>query len=156
MKTFKLKKVPVYVKYKDLTTHEQRLVDRKLILPARAKGDLADEDGRQYVGVALDKITVMFSWNRRDPIGFNERRSNNKGKYGYRVGPIYVDPAYRGQGFATKMLTDLFEGIESYSYIDVNNHASQRAFANAGYVRQDKVSTFKGDDTEYYLYYKEE
>jgi len=50
----------------------------------------------------------------------------------FRVGPIYVDPKWRGKGVATDFLKSFFEHRSGRAYIEPNNTASKKSFEAAG------------------------
>lgn len=62
----------------------------------------------------------------------------------WRAGAIFVAPEHRGKGFATKAIKDFFEGNPNKRparvWIADYNLASQKAFLNAGFNKQERYN----------------
>ena len=54
---------------------------------------------------------------------------------GFRLGPIFVMPLYRGRGFTTKAYETYAKGKTCIAYIHHGNIGSEKAHAAAGFVK---------------------
>lgn len=106
---------------------------------------LAEARNDQFLGDVVyarksDKMILMMDGQKL--IGFAMPRLESGF---YRVGPIYVDPSYRGKGVAKDFLTWFFESRSGRAYIEPHNTASRKSFSAAGFVMTGKVHV-KGND----------
>lgn len=92
-----------------------------------------------HVNARLDE-NITFFFKQGTVIGYAIPRHID----GYwRVGPIYIDPAYRGLGVASTYILDFFKGKLGTAWIESDNVASQRTFLKAGFVKTTGTITGK-------------
>ena len=108
-------------------------------------GFVRPEEGRQRAGIYFNDALVGFMTPREEP---------NKG---WRIGAIYINPDYRNKGIGSKAINKFFEERDASSVpIGTDNIASQKAFANAGFVLldPDEILTDEKDGWEYQIWGK--
>ena len=109
-------------------------------------GFVYPQEDRQRAGIYLDNELVGFMTPREEDGG-------------WRAGAIYIRPDSRGKGIGSLAIDKFFEDKSASPVpIGLNNLASQKAFAKAGFVLldPDEVLTDEKDGWEYQLWGREE
>ena len=109
-------------------------------------GFVYPQEDRQRAGIYLDNELVGFMTPREEDGG-------------WRAGAIYIRPDSRGKGIGSLAIDKFFEDKSASPVpIGLNNLASQKAFAKAGFVLldPDDVLTDEKDGWEYQLWGREE
>ena len=109
-------------------------------------GFVYPQEDRQRAGIYLDDELVGFMTPREEDGG-------------WRAGAIYIRPDSRGKGIGSLAIDKFFEDKSASPVpIGLNNLASQKAFAKAGFVLldPDEVLTDEKDGWEYQLWGREE
>ena len=109
-------------------------------------GFVYPQEDRQRAGIYLDNELVGFMTPREEDGG-------------WRAGAIYIRPDSRGKGIGSLAIDKFFEDKSASPVpIGLNNLASQKAFAQAGFVLldPDEVLTDEKDGWEYQLWGREE
>ena len=109
-------------------------------------GFVYPQEDRQRAGIYLDGELVGFMTPREEDGG-------------WRAGAIYIRPDSRGKGIGSLAIDKFFEDKSASPVpIGLNNLASQKAFAQAGFVLldPDEVLTDEKDGWEYQLWGREE
>ncbi len=109
-------------------------------------GFVYPQEDRQRAGIYLDNELVGFMTPREEDGG-------------WRAGATYIHPDSRGKGIGSLAIDKFFEDKSASPVpIGLNNLASQKAFAKAGFVLldPDEVLTDEKDGWEYQLWGREE
>jgi RimJ/RimL family protein N-acetyltransferase len=80
-----------------------------------------DEPKRKRLPIYCESQLVGFATPRQDPDQV------------WRMGAIYVTPAWRGRGLVAAAIAEFMRGKSGRAFIDTENVASQRAYSRAGF-----------------------
>ena len=110
---------------------------KRLILAAESSPELEgfvrpDDEGVHRLPIFFKKELVGFATPRQEDDGF------------WRMGAIYVKPAFRRRGLASKAIREFMAERKGRAVIEDENLASQRAFAAAGFTKTRKASECQG------------
>jgi GNAT superfamily N-acetyltransferase len=112
-------------------------------IESEISGFVYPEEERQRAGIYLNDELVGF---------MTPRKELDKG---WRLGAIYINPDDRNKGVGSKAINKFFEERDASSVpIGIDNIASQKAFANAGFalLSPDEILTDENDGWKYQIW----